>query len=354
MEKTSKSIPVTIVTGLLGSGKTSLIRHLLAHQPKTQTWALLINEFGDIGIDAATLHSNPNLIQEVSGGCICCNAQYGYQQAIQTLLKQADKIDRILIEPTGLGHPAKVLDTLNQFRPHIHIAGVLAVVTPMQFQHWEKSAVLRDLVTLADTLILSQMDRANQTDVEQTQQQLTQLYPPKEQIIESQLLAPEKAHFQAQKPPGLVVSEADLLDYKQQNRPFSLLQSQHLNDADISQTLADSSLEHCLQLQIQTGTTCSIGWRFDKKILFQRNPLKTFFDKLPKESSLIRAKGIVKTGNEWQLINWQDGQLTLDDIAWRQDSRLELLFDGDMPCYQTLEKQLSDCFMIREQDSFPH
>ncbi|MBD3612671.1 MAG: hypothetical protein HUJ13_09755 [Hydrogenovibrio crunogenus] len=130
MEKTSKSIPVTLVTGLLGSGKTTAIHHLLEHKPSHETWGLLINEFGEIGIDAATLNLDSDIIEAVSGGCICCSAQMGYQQALHSLLKHP--LDRILIEPTGLGHPAKIIDTLRAFQPQIHIAGLLCVITPAQ------------------------------------------------------------------------------------------------------------------------------------------------------------------------------------------------------------------------------
>jgi len=106
-------LPVHLITGLLGSGKTTTLKHLISQKPNNEKWGILINEFGDIDIDAATLEASDSSqlhIQQVSGGCVCCTAQFGLIDAINQLLSQP--IDRLLIEPTGLGHPAKIIDSL--------------------------------------------------------------------------------------------------------------------------------------------------------------------------------------------------------------------------------------------------
>lgn len=331
MAKTSKPIPVTLVTGLLGSGKTSVIHQLFQHKPAEQRWGLLVNEFGDIGIDAATLAVDSEHIEAVSGGCICCSAQFGYQQALQKLLKHP--LDRILVEPTGLGHPAKTLDTLKQFAPTIQIAGHICVITPKQLTptRWQKSAVMRDLVTLADTILLNQTDLAREDEQAQALSILKQVYPPKHSIISTQF--GELSDTETLK----------ILDDKASPSPFTLLQGLQ-EHADLSCQLHQthtSQLPHCRLVQSQTGAINTLGWVFDTQVQFNRNAFKTFITSLP---HLVRAKGLLKTGKEWQLFNFAENSFSLSDIAWRQDSRLELIFDTEFD-FEALETDLSKALL---------
>ncbi|MEL7400821.1 MAG: GTP-binding protein, partial [Pseudomonadota bacterium] len=110
------AVPTNIITGFLGVGKTSAILHLLESKPADERWAVLVNEFGEIGVDGSLFqgqHSEEQQIyvREVPGGCMCCAAGLPMQIALNQLLSRA-KPDRLLIEPTGLGHPVEVLDIL--------------------------------------------------------------------------------------------------------------------------------------------------------------------------------------------------------------------------------------------------
>lgn len=100
-----------LITGFLGSGKTTSILHLLAQKPADEKWAVLVNEFGEVGIDGALLADSGALLKEIPGGCMCCVNGLPMQVGLNTLLRQG-KPDRLLIEPTGLGHPKQILDIL--------------------------------------------------------------------------------------------------------------------------------------------------------------------------------------------------------------------------------------------------
>ena len=108
-------IPAHLIAGPLGAGKTTLIRHLLAQKPASERWAVLINEFGQIGLDAALLEQGDDGIAmaEVAGGCLCCVNGAPFQVGLGRLLRKA-KPDRLLIEPSGLGHPVQLLAQLRQ------------------------------------------------------------------------------------------------------------------------------------------------------------------------------------------------------------------------------------------------
>ena len=95
---------VNLITGFLGSGKTTTLLHLLAHKPANEKWAILVNEFGEVGIDGALLANRGAALKEIPGGCMCCVNGLPLQVGLNMLLKQT-KPDRLIIEPTGLGHP---------------------------------------------------------------------------------------------------------------------------------------------------------------------------------------------------------------------------------------------------------
>jgi G3E family GTPase len=297
-----------------------------------ERWGIIINEFGEVDIDAATLQSQESndAVLSVTGGCVCCSAQQGLIHAINQLLSESTEnpISRLFVEPTGLGHPARIIDTLTQssfIRP-LSLQPILCVITPKQLTplRWQKSAVMRDLVTLSDIILLNKTDLSSSDELHTAFELLQDGYPCKIEIKSTQ---------QGRIP--LI----DLLSSKQNNGDkdpshFTILSSSRglaLHQKQTTQTsqVVDSSLPGITQCLIQvasdTSQLSSIGWVFHPQIQFNRVKLKSFFSSMA--PILIRAKGLLKTGNEWQLVNWSDGELSFEDIAWRQDSRLELLFD---------------------------
>ncbi|MHA7833736.1 MAG: CobW family GTP-binding protein [Algiphilus sp.] len=108
MPEALKDIPVTLVTGLLGAGKTTLIDHLLEQRPRNQRWAVLVNEFSKTGVDGARLAREGVYLREVAGGCMGCSAAVMLQVELNRLLREA-RPHRLLVEPTGLGHPMELL-----------------------------------------------------------------------------------------------------------------------------------------------------------------------------------------------------------------------------------------------------
>ena len=128
-------IPATIVTGFLGAGKTTMIRHLLQNAGGRRI-ALIINEFGDVGVDGDILKScgveacGEDDIIELANGCICCTVADDFLPAIETLLKHADRLDHIVIETSGLALPKPLLKAFDwpEVRSRLTVDGVIAVV----------------------------------------------------------------------------------------------------------------------------------------------------------------------------------------------------------------------------------
>ena len=128
-------IPATIVTGFLGAGKTTFIRRLIENAGKRRI-ALIINEFGDVGVDGEILKScgiescREEDIVELANGCLCCTVADDFLPAIEALLKRAPSLDHIIIETSGLALPKPLLKAFDwpQVRSRITVDGVIAVV----------------------------------------------------------------------------------------------------------------------------------------------------------------------------------------------------------------------------------
>jgi G3E family GTPase len=323
-------LPVILVTGLLGSGKTTLLRRLIQQKPESQTWGIIVNEFGELGIDGSVLQQPGLVVKEISGGCICCSAQRLLSQTLSEMATQ--DLDLLLIEPTGLGHPAQMLDAIQQAhtaRP-LKLTHNLCLVDATRFNDalWQKSAVFRDLVHLADTVLISKTDLISPQQAEQQVERLTNL---------------------AQTQPTIRLNRQDEINLNDLKTPitrpgFILLQAkQHLTQPGLV-TEFQSEIQGVIQSHQQIGTPFSLSWIFSPKVQFNRTALKAWLVSPP---GLVRLKGLIRTGKNWQLLNWVNGDLTFEDMAWRQDSRLEMIFETQ-PNLKELEKNLAQTLQIRD------
>ncbi|GAB5379453.1 MAG: GTP-binding protein [Aliiglaciecola sp.] len=160
-----KHVPTNIITGALGVGKTTVIRSLLKNKPKNERWAVLVNEFGEVGIDGAFLSGETSedgiFIKEVPGGCMCCTSGLPMQIAMNLLLSKA-KPQRLLIEPTGLGHPKEVLQTLTQehYKDVLNVQGTLTLidVRKLENEKWKNHLTFREQMQIADTVVVTKSD----------------------------------------------------------------------------------------------------------------------------------------------------------------------------------------------------
>src|SRR5579862_3774316 len=168
-------IPVTVVTGFLGAGKTTLLRRFLA-SPEGQGTAVVINEFGAVGIDDALVRASADETVLLGNGCLCCISRSDLQLALRRLA-----FDRVVIETSGLADPGPILQTFSTDRAlggEFHIDVVLAVVDAVNGKaNLDGTAEARKQVILADRLIVSKSALAEAAAVERLMRRLHQLNP---------------------------------------------------------------------------------------------------------------------------------------------------------------------------------
>jgi G3E family GTPase len=165
-------IPVTVLTGFLGAGKTTLLRNFLA-TPEGQGTAVIVNEYGAVGIDDALIRGSTDQTTLLGNGCVCCVTRSDLQNALRTLVIERDRgkvppFVRIVIETSGMADPAPILQTFATDRAlgaeaYIEVvATVVDTATGLNTIGWSSEA--RKQVILADRLILSKADLATQDD----------------------------------------------------------------------------------------------------------------------------------------------------------------------------------------------
>jgi cobalamin biosynthesis protein CobW len=208
----SKKIPVTIITGFLGSGKTTLVRHLIRNN-KGRRLAIIVNEFGEMGIDGDLIRSccdNEGDVLELNNGCVCCTVQEEFLPAMLQLMERKESIDHIIIETSGLALPKPLLHAFNwpTMKPQITVDSVVTVVDAVgqatgeicdralvQAQRMADESVdhetpieelFEDQLSCADLVVFTKTDLITAPDLERVKEIITRELRPGVRTITAQ------------------------------------------------------------------------------------------------------------------------------------------------------------------------
>jgi len=300
-----------LITGFLGSGKTTTILHLLAQKPENETWAVLVNEFGEVGIDGALLADSGALLKEIPGGCMCCVNGLPMQVGLNTLLRKG-KPDRLLIEPTGLGHPKQILDMLRAevYQPWLELQATLCLLDARQLldpRIVQNENFLSQLAA-ADIIVANKADR---------------LEPESQQAL---------ARWQENEAEGRQVIQAvqGAIDWHWLNQPGlnqrSLSSSDgHSHAPSRSQGLAALKLTGSQRWQrhINHGQGYeACGWIFDSDTVFNTVELLEFARLAP----VGRLKAVMRIPEGTLRLNRQGEDFHIETLATPPaDSRIEVI-----------------------------
>src|SRR5215831_1730603 len=177
---TSEKIPVTVLTGYLGAGKTTLLNRILS-EPHGQKFAVIVNEFGEIGIDNDLVVGADEEVFEMNNGCICCTVRGDLIRIIDGLMRRKGKFDAIIVETTGLADPAPVAQTFFVDENVGRRAKLDAVVTVADAK-WLKDR-LRDApeaknqIAFADVILINKTDLVSDTDLREVEARIRGINP---------------------------------------------------------------------------------------------------------------------------------------------------------------------------------
>ncbi|WP_406667319.1 CobW family GTP-binding protein [Gallaecimonas sp. GXIMD1310] len=300
-------VPTHVITGFLGTGKTTTILQLLANKPADQHWAVLVNEFGDIGIDGALLADSGATITEVPGGCICCAQGVAMQVALQQLLKHR-RPDRLLIEPTGLGHPAALLEQLAAWQGTLTLQATLTLVDPAKLadQRLRLQPLFMQQLQVADVLVFNKTDRPDCPSQAASYALADQLALTSERLWTTQGQIPLAA---LATPPRPIAQK---------------WQTQNPHDAPVipaSLTVPDGELY--VSRQQQRDGLYSAGLLFRPGVCFDFRELWFLFSAYEP----LRLKAVMYTEKGTMTFNAADSTLAINELALVADSRVELIDD---------------------------
>jgi G3E family GTPase len=315
-------IPVWVVTGPLGVGKTTVIAQLLASKPAEEDWVVLLNEFTDAGIDALTVAAAARGafdVRLVPGGCLCCAGEADFRRNLLELIHER-RPARIVVEPSGIGHPVGIVEELlgHEASGELRLEWVLGLLDASQLSALAPgaSSVAAAAVQIADALVLTKADIIEPLAHRQFFEGVERLYPPKRWsgAIQDGVL-----------PTDFFESMATLV-----RLPGRVQQVSHHHDRH------DDSPDELVQLQ--QGERLSIvrlgrvgaRWVFPRAVAFSRSRLAALFaaGAAPLGAAageLERFKAVVRIAeDEWILLQWAEGTLSMSETAWRRDNRIEL------------------------------
>ena len=153
-------IPVTIITGYLGAGKTTLLNNILTYNHGKRV-AVIVNEFGEIGIDNQLVVASDEEIIEMNNGCICCTVRGDLIRIVGNLMQREDRFEHVVIETTGLADPGPVIQSFfvdEVMRNQMQLDAVVTVVDAKHiWHHWESSEA-REQIAFADVVLLNKAD----------------------------------------------------------------------------------------------------------------------------------------------------------------------------------------------------
>lgn len=316
-----ENIPTNVVLGFLGVGKTSAILDWLRQKPAGEKWAVLVNEFGEIGIDGAIYSQHGVAIKEIPGGCMCCAQGVPMQVAVNRLLRET-RPDRLLIETSGIGHPLGVLKTLQgkDFGGVLDMRAVVALVDPEQLLHEAclRSELFMQQLAVSDVLVANKSDLASARAIDAFDSAAAGFRIPK-------ALAVATSHAEMQ---------LEWLDYQHSDR-----------SADPVSTLESIGPQSHWQ---------TFHWQYPAAMVFELDALRAWIGGL----NVVRLKGFLNTDKGSYGFNLAAGVLRVEPMRERGASRVQII---DWPCQdptarqrrqRALEQDLQACLQTASAASY--
>lgn len=304
-----KKIPVQLVTGFLGAGKTTLIVQLFEKKPEGENWAILVNEFGRISIDGQTLQSKSSEVTvfEIAGGCICCSAKGYFLENLEKIVRLA-RFDRIIIEPSGLGGTDHLSEMVRQ-HPSLELMPVVCLVDITTTGHpkLKRIPLYRIQIQNSDIVLLSKTELLEGKELAEKIADLMLDFPGK--VFEPKIVF--VSGFPVEKGKTWNKEEKSIPD----NKPLYPLSKQGLKE---------------FSLNFPAGQPVETG-RLNSRLL-----------DFP---SIIRAKGYIYAENGWILFNFSLSGFAIETCLPKEQNELVIILDtADEDNFTVLEERFGELF----------
>jgi G3E family GTPase len=344
MPQVQQKIPANLITGFLGSGKTTAIRALLAGRPAGERWSILINEFGTVSIDQTEFAAADAevKVQELAGGCMCCTMSVILEPLLARFLHQT-KPDRLIIEPSGLAHPAFLVDKLRGpgFRQRIDLRATICLVDPANIENRPvaQSAVFHDQIQMADVVALNWTDRRSRETIDRCRGWIGQFDPPKLLVAETSFGRLDRRWLDHDatlvRPPGFGDAHQP-----QRREAADRHHGHHAHHEPLTQIARSPEPDRPLRFESAGQGQWACGWIFSPDDVFDRDAL---LDLLGYLRPVLRLKGVFHCEDDWWNIQRAGDETSFRPSVYRHDSRLEIIIPHKTSGWPELETKLLAC-----------
>ncbi len=351
MDAPKHGLPVTIITGFLGSGKTTLLNHILTNQEGIKT-AVLVNEFGEIGIDNELIVTSEDNMVELNNGCVCCTINEDLVQAVYKVLERSEKVDYMIVETTGLADPLPVALTFlgTELRDMTRLDSIVTMVDCSNFSlDLFNSEAAHSQIAYGDIIVLNKTDLVDEGDVDSLEIRIRDI---KES---ARILRTEKSQVQLPLILSVGLFESDqYFDHQEAHHDHdhhshhdhdhhSHHDHDHHSHHDHDHHSHHDHDHHSHHLE--NDGFISISFESDQP--FSIRKFQYFLDnQLP--SNVFRAKGILwfNESEKRHIFHLSGKRFTLEDDQWKGTPKNQLVLIGQNLDKDKLYQQIEHCLSL--------
>ncbi len=333
MDTSIQGIPVSIITGFLGSGKTTLLNHILTQQQGLKT-AVIVNEFGEIGIDNELIISSDDEIVELNNGCICCTINEDLVKTVQKILSRKEKLDYLIVETTGVADPLPVAVTFltTELRGKTRLDSIITVVDCDNFyvKTKEESIAAKQQITYGDVILLNKTDLVESQVVAKIEDKIRQQRP------NARILRTVKGNVSLPLILSVGLFESD--------RYFQgeISHSHHHEHADNHHHHEHNHADHHHSDHLHEDGFTSLSFETEQPLDIRK--FQYFLDnQLPE--SVFRAKGILwfKESTARHIFHLSGKRFGIEDDEWKGMPKNQLVLIGQNLEQEKLRELLEGC-----------
>ena len=349
MDAPKHGIPVTIITGFLGSGKTTLLNHILTNQQGVKT-AVLVNEFGEIGIDNELIVTSDDNMVELNNGCICCTINEDLVNAVYKVLERQEKLDYLVVETTGLADPLPVALTFlgTELRDMTRLDSIVTVVDAANYSlDLFNSEAAYSQIAYGDIIILNKTDLVDEAELDLLEVKIRDIKEGA-RILRS---------VKSQVPLPLVLSiglfESDKYFQSEETPSSHDEHAHHGHDEHAHHDHAHHEhhdhAHHDHSDHLENDGFTSLSFQSDKP--FSLRKFQYFLDnQLP--TNVFRAKGIMwfEESPKRHIFHLSGKRFSIDDDEWKGAPKNQIVLIGQGLDTEGLRSQLENCLCTPSPD----